>query len=260
MNWHYVVLWSSLCVLFALCALWCAYKNRQLKRRLQAEGNTALTLEISAFFKLLVIPLLSLLAVSLLALGAYDYKLQFSSTALASLDAIAADQNGTIEALKQAQVEASQREAQMRATLSQAQQVAAKQTTYYPPAGAAATQPVGAGSPIDDLYNPEDTITGKQADLDRIKKRYEEILVNNMFMKKCGKAKPADIHIIISALSQEMASVNAPGRLQYDILTSARGSYKEMYADSPCDTPGSAALEAQYAKYIDSISSRLNEP
>jgi hypothetical protein len=107
---------------------------------------------------------------------------------------------------------------------------------------------------IDAIYNPEKYSQDNQSVIDDIKKRYEDILVNYMFLEKCGKATPADYRVIMSALGQEMASANAPGRLQYDILTSARGSYKEMYTKSACGGDGFNSLYVQYTDYIKKLS------
>ena len=206
----------------------------------------------------LFLPLLGVLTVACFAIAAYDHKLQLATSTLAELSALLSDQSGKITAMEQAQTEAAQREKQFKEALDSAKQVAADQQKFYPPQSDM-TAPAAPSSALDDLYNPEDQDKDKQAELDRLKKRYEEIFINNMFMKKCGKAKPADIHIIISALSQDMASINAPGRLQYDILNSARGSYREMYADSPCESDAAKALEAHYSQYIDSLTGRLND-
>jgi len=110
---------------------------------------------------------------------------------------------------------------------------------------------------VDDVYNPEKKSNGNESAMDDIKKRYEDILVTYMFMKKCGKNGAGDYPVIISALAQEMASVNAPGRMQYDIITAAQGSYKEMYSQSPCDGQDIATLSRQYADYIKTLSNNL---
>lgn len=109
-------------------------------------------------------------------------------------------------------------------------------------------------SPMEEVYNPEETTTGSQSAMDGLKKRYEEILVSYFFLKRCDKIPASDYHIIISALSQEMASINAPGRLQYDILTAAQGSYKEMYTRNACDSDDVAVLHRQYGDYISALS------
>lgn len=116
-------------------------------------------------------------------------------------------------------------------------------------AGDAAMQPAEAAA-VNEVYNPETINPDEQAAIDDMKKRYEDIIVIYMFMKKCGKVNPADYNVITHALGQEMASVNAPGRLQNDVLTAARGSFQEIYSKSPCDGEGIQALTDQYNNYI----------
>lgn len=112
-------------------------------------------------------------------------------------------------------------------------------------------------NPLQEIYDPEETSPGKQSAMDQIKKRFEEILVTYFFLKKCNLANTYDYHIIISALSQEMASVNAPGRLQYDVVVAAKGSFKEIYSKSACDDAGTLALQKQYSDYINSLSANV---
>ncbi len=95
------------------------------------------------------------------------------------------------------------------------------------------------------------------AKLDALKKRYEDMLVVYFMLRKCGKNKASDYHIIISALAQEMASINAPGRLQYDLMTSAEGSYQELYATFSCETSRVDPLAAQYNDFINSVAERF---
>lgn len=109
------------------------------------------------------------------------------------------------------------------------------------------------GNTISDIYDPENN-TGKQSQLDKIKRQYEEILITYFFMEHCKKSGQNDFHIIISALSQEMASINAPGRLQYDIVNAAKGSYKEMYSTSNCNDTNVTTTYKDYSNYINSIS------
>lgn len=96
-----------------------------------------------------------------------------------------------------------------------------------------------------------------QTQIDGLKKRYEDILVTYFLLRKCDKIEATDYHIIISALSQEMASVNAPGRLQYDILTSAQGSYKELYSGNDCDPATIGPLEESYKAFVQGINSEF---
>ena len=107
---------------------------------------------------------------------------------------------------------------------------------------------------LEQVYNPERAQGEKgddQASMDDIKKRYEDILVIYIFLKHCGRIEPTDYNVITSALAQEMASVNAPGRMQADIVNAAKGSYQEIYAQSPCDGTVINQLTSQYHQYID---------
>jgi hypothetical protein len=73
-------------------------------------------------------------------------------------------------------------------------------------------------------------------------------------------AQSINYHLIMSSLVAELASLNAPSRLQYDILTSSRGSYRELYMQTRCDSPGTAALKEGYGRYIDSIAKNIVSP
>ncbi len=108
-----------------------------------------------------------------------------------------------------------------------------------------------------DIYNPEESAGDKQSGMDAIKKRYEGLLVNYLFLKKCGLIDSQDYHTIISTLAREMASINAPGRMENDILTSAQGSYNEMYSKSSCTGPEIKQLQSQYSDYIRTISGNI---
>jgi hypothetical protein len=116
------------------------------------------------------------------------------------------------------------------------------------------------GPTVEEVYNPEEMSSDKQSTMDSIKKRYESLLVNYLFLKKCGLINPQDYHAIISALAREMSSVNAPGRLEHDIMTAAKGSYDEMYAKSNCNDQNTSQLHAQYSDYINTISQNLPTP
>ncbi len=115
-------------------------------------------------------------------------------------------------------------------------------------------------NPILDVYGTGDIADDKRAAMDEIKQRYEEILVTYFYLRRCSMASTLDYHVIISALAQEMASVNAPGRLQYDVLTAAKGSYREMYLKTKCPADTNDALLLRYTDYINSISKNIFVP
>lgn len=107
---------------------------------------------------------------------------------------------------------------------------------------------------LEDIYNPEEQLIGNESKIDGLKKRFENILVIHLFLKKCEKTGSDDFFIIMASLSQEMASINAPGRLQHDIITAAQGSYKEIYAKSDCSDKQTDSLITQYNDYIKVLS------
>lgn len=113
---------------------------------------------------------------------------------------------------------------------------------------------------IEQVFSPESKADTLQNALDNLKKRYEDILVIHFFLKKCGRAAASDYHVITSALSQEMASLNAPGRLQNDILTAAQGSYREMYSRSDCNAEGVGKLNQQYVEFVGNLSQNYTAP
>jgi hypothetical protein len=110
-------------------------------------------------------------------------------------------------------------------------------------------------SVIEQVYNPErsDNTNNPQSTMDDIKKRYEDILVLYMFMQKCTFAQATDYSVITSAMAQELAAVNAPSRLHNDILSSARGAFDEIYAESACDGETIAPLRQQYQDYVHTL-------
>ena len=106
---------------------------------------------------------------------------------------------------------------------------------------------------IEALYNPEKNQSDPQSTMDDIKKRYEDILVIHLFLKKCKKIQPDDFNIISYAMSQEMAGVQAPEKLHADIMSAAQGAYNEIYAKSSCDSGGVIELNKQYNNYIKTL-------
>lgn len=239
-----------------VCALWYLRENRKLAERWQTELPTDLAHSLIEFTWRRSLQFFAVLLCALLAMAIYSWQLTQSQKALEHITIERNDHERKMNDLKKQVKAATDNEIKLKDEIKRfndsktANAQKDQPSSYYPPT---------AQSGIEALYSPENVASGSQAEVDRLKKQYEEILVNNMYLKKCGKAQPTDIHIIISALSQAMASVNAPGRLQYDILTSARGSYNEIYSKSACDTKEMVALNAQYRKYIDAISKQLSD-
>lgn len=120
----------------------------------------------------------------------------------------------------------------------------------YSSENAANDEPPSKNETIEALYNPEKDQPDKQSGMDDIKKRYEDILVIHFFLKKCKKIAPGDYAIINHALSEEIATLEAPAEMLQDVISSANGSYNEIYARSPCNGKGIRELSTQYNNYI----------
>lgn len=124
-----------------------------------------------------------------------------------------------------------------------------------PPAQTPPTIGENPQNPVSEVFDPEVKDAGAKAKIDDLKKRYEEIFVTYFVLKNCNHATTTDFHILTSALAQEMASMNAPGRLQYDILTSAQGSYRELYSANKCDA--NDTLEKQFRAFVDGVAEKF---
>lgn len=243
MNDRIAIIGLSFLIILILCAWWQSSENRRLIRRWYKTLDIVSAQQMAHFAWSRTTQLLIMLACCMVVILAYDMQLTNARRAsIAPTPPPAAPEP-------------------VAAVTPPAPAAPAPTDDYYPPNTTAPTVALPAAvtpkTPIEDLYNPEKSSNDNQSAMDDIKKRYEDILVNYMFMKKCGKANEADYRIITSALGQEMASVNAPGRLQYDILTAAQGSYKEMYAQSSCAGESVNALYNSYSDYIKTLSANF---
>ncbi len=134
------------------------------------------------------------------------------------------------------------------------------QVSALKPTVAPAEQPLSAS--VDAIFGtePSNLTPDVEQKLDALKKQYEDVLVLQFFLAKCGKSTVQDYHTINSNLSQDMATLNAPGRLQYDIMTAAKGSYDAIYASSSCEGEQAEASEKAFRTYIEQLTKRSNVP
>jgi hypothetical protein len=125
-----------------------------------------------------------------------------------------------------------------------------------------ASQPAPPPSDMDSIFGaaPASTSPDVEQRLNTLKKQYEDVLVLHFFLTKCGKSTVQDFHTINSNLSQDMATINAPGRLQYDIMTAAKGSYDAIYASTSCEGEQAEASEKAFRTYIEQLANRNNIP
>lgn len=125
----------------------------------------------------------------------------------------------------------------------------APQTSTSPAANSSAS----TGDNIGAIFSPEEP-SSTNASIDKIKADFESLFVTYQFLHHCNLTQAYDYHLINSALAHEISSKNAPGRIQYDILTAAKGSYQEIYSRSACDTPEIQEMNQKFRSYIEQIS------
>ncbi len=277
----HAILWLLLLAVIAWCAYWHTHENKRLIKRWQGDLDARSAAWLSRFAWSRTFQLLAALAGSAVLIIFYDWQLSSAREELSVY-------SQRITELQKPVTVATQPTA--KPVIAAAPAPATATRDYYPPIAAQApgtnvpaitvdgTQPDGmedeedidaelddpaaedvAAADVTSVYNPEEKATGEQSAIDRLKKRYEDILVTYFFLKKCGKVQDNDFLVITAALSQEMASVNAPGRMQSDILDSAKGSYNEMYAQSSCEGEGFNTLYAQYVDYVNGLSKNVKQ-
>jgi len=142
--------------------------------------------------------------------------------------------------------------------------------SYYPPAAESPKPPAPAptqntlakapapksSTTIQDIFEVPRNAADPDASINKIKASYEELLVTYLFLKKCDKTSASDYQLINSAMQKDLATVNAPSRLKYDILTAAKGSYDELYAKSDCQKPTVETSFQRYTAYIRKLSEK----
>ncbi len=251
-------IWVLLLAVLGWSIYWHLKENKQLIENWKKTMDQSAVEWHSRFAWSRSIQLIAALAGCILLIMIYSYKLDSTSSKYDELTLI---HESTIRQISQPQPQMPRRAA------SQDKPAIPTQPDYYPPsnqvAGAPAATPpaVPVVAPtVTDIFTPSETSSDQQTTMDSIKQRYEDILVIYMFLSKCKKAKTEDYYIIMSALSQDMASVNAPGRMQNDVLTAAQGSYEEMYAQSDCSSLDINALHTQYTDYIKALSQYNKAP
>ncbi len=246
MSFSTIITWLVLLAIFSWCLYWHIQENRQIANKWKETLDDKQSMWLTRFAWSRSIQLILSLCVCFLIIIFLCVKLDIAKDKISELTARKPLPVGTQPPA---------------AAAAQAPQYYPPESTKpsavpQPPPMAATEQPPVAPAQkapsVSDIYTPEDN--DSQSAMDGLKQRYEDMLVIHFFLDRCGKVDKNDYYIIMAALSHEMASVNAPGRMQNDVLTAAQGSYNEMYAKSPCDSVDLSALITQYTTYIKALS------
>lgn len=106
---------------------------------------------------------------------------------------------------------------------------------------------------VADIFSPSQSDIDQATKTDALKQRYEDILILYFIMDRCGHTQASDYGWIMNELSKEMRPLGTFPDFPKQILSSAEGSYLELYTKNPCEQKDSP-LVTQYRAYIDGIS------
>ncbi len=91
---------------------------------------------------------------------------------------------------------------------------------------------------------------GMELSMDAIKEKYEELFVSYYYLKRCGVIDKRDFHLMNAALIYELTELNAPAGIRKNILTAARGTHDELYAEASCDAETVGPMQEQIRSYV----------
>lgn len=129
----------------------------------------------------------------------------------------------------------------------------AAQTDAMTAANPAAPSPASVATVFDNIAASDE----ENIRLNALKTEFESLFVTYQYLKTCGATEADDYHLLNSALMHRISSLNAAGRVQYDILTAAKGTYAEIYARSECDVTTLPDMQKKFRDYIEN-SKKLN--
>jgi hypothetical protein len=110
--------------------------------------------------------------------------------------------------------------------------------------------PASTTDTIASVFSAEDANHTDFAKINKLKADFESLFVTYQFLYQCGSVEAVDYHILNSILAHKISSLNAAGRIQYDILTAAKGTYEEIYSRSSCEDPSITDMQKKFRDYI----------
>ncbi len=242
MDAELIIILLLLFVTFCITLFFHFTEKKRLKSYIKNKYHPDLTKEISFFFTYQTIYLLFIIIISIMVITFYSWRLTDTNNKLLQL----------------------QNNALITKTI-ETEQLENKNTTALAPAPENTTNTTvaisknSAQSTIEEVFNSDQKPDINSA-IDNIKRRYEELLVNYFFLQKCGKTTEKDYQIIFQSLQKEAIPLHAPERLQYDVLTAAKGSYDELYSKNECIAPNVESSYKQFNDYIILLENRINNP
>lgn len=111
---------------------------------------------------------------------------------------------------------------------------------------------------ITDLLAPEATDGSVEAELDVLKRKYENGLIGAYILHHCNRATEHEITSLTIALKNELSPRAAdlkalgmtPQEFMNNIATGAEGSFQALYSHMDCNTAAISQLEADFTKFM----------
>lgn len=239
--------WSLLIITFCAFLAFYIWSSRKSEKKLSKKYDAGFMQEISYLQRAGALKFFIITGILLAIIASYDSRVRKLNQQLEELE----DVINTNQKIEEEQKPAQNNPSEITGEIKE----------YYPPIMENNDSPEPAPvelkqqNTIQDIFGDDHS----QKSASDIKGRYEELLATYFLMEKCGKTSPSDYGIIINSLQKEIASVQAPPRLQEETLIAAKGSYDELYSQNDCAKPSLKATEDQYNDYIHSLSITLQK-
>lgn len=111
---------------------------------------------------------------------------------------------------------------------------------------------------------PSNTITpeiisgeNKEERLDKLKQRYEEIIINAKIFMRCSQPKGDEMSVIMESFLKESSQIDGTSNIYPQVVSAANGSYEAFYAEMKCTDPSLIAMLHDYEQFIQRLRERI---
>lgn len=93
----------------------------------------------------------------------------------------------------------------------------------------------------------------KEAQIDELKFRYEDVFVSYFYLQRCEHADVADLALINESMAKEVAALGGDPNVQASVFSAAQGSFESIYTDTPCDPSYLEPMVRQFEAFMQKI-------
>ncbi|MEZ5691485.1 MAG: hypothetical protein R3D71_07465 [Rickettsiales bacterium] len=261
----YILTPSLLLIVFISIALFHLVEKKHFNKHLNKEGNIEDIEPIKSLFNSQSVKSLSIIFLSFLIIGLYDWQLKTLQNQVIKLKS---KQEITNISYNEAIDELQTYKKQYDELLNKYKTIIDGKVSTNNTHNNNTTVKVADNKPkqpdIQDIFGQDSNGYSELSEndkiktsIDKVKIYYEELLVTHFFLKKCGKTNDDNYNLIFRALQKDLQSLNTSFDIQNDILTAAVGSYQELYSENECLPDTVNGIYKQYNEYMKDISNML---